>query len=549
LIRRVLLLILLAGASFGQGAARRYLNSLTLREKVAQLIIVATYGEMPSRRSADYKNFTHWIRGLRVGGLIVVNRVAGGTVRNAEPYAMAAFLNRMQRMSKYPLLVGADFERGASMRVANTTKYPHMMAYGAAGDVSLTRALGAATAREARSLGIHWVFAPVADVNNNPDNPIINIRSFGADPEVVSAHVTAFIEGVHSDPRFPVLATAKHFPGHGDTAVDSHAGLAKITVDRARMEQVELRPFRAAIAKGVDTVMTAHIAVPALEEQEIPATVSRAVLTDLLRKEMGFRGIIATDAMDMQGLTNQFPEGEAAVRALEAGVDVLLMPPKPDAAIDAVLAAIRRKRLTVARIEESALKVINAKLRLGLFRDRVVNLDEIPEEIDTPEAAQQAQSAADRAAKVIKNDGGILPLGDPGRACYLALAENRFSQQGRKFLEEVARRAPGAPSFWLAPSLPKEELNAVVGLTSSCEAVVAAAFVTVAAYRGNVALAGNYTEMMNALLGTGKPVVMVALGSPYLIRTFPNVAGYAATYSTVPPSEEAAVKLLFGELK
>ena len=294
---------------------------LSLREKVAQLIVVPFYGEAPHPQSQDFATCLHWVRDLRIGGLVLMNRVQSGLVRHCEPHALAAFLNRMQRIARIPLLVAADFERGASMRVSSQTLFPHALAFAATRDLSASRYEGAATARQARALGVHWILAPVADVNNNPDNPIINIRSYGQDPQEVAAHVTAFIEGAQSESRQPVLTTAKHFPGHGDTATDTHLGLAVLPADRARLENTELPPFRAAIRQGVDAVMSAHIAVPALDAPETPSTLSSAVLTGLLRNELGFRGLIVTDALDMQGVANQWSPGEAAVKALEAGAE------------------------------------------------------------------------------------------------------------------------------------------------------------------------------------------------------------------------------------
>jgi beta-N-acetylhexosaminidase len=231
---------------------QQWMRSMTLRDKIAQLISMACYGEAPSTRSSEYQKFRHWVRDLHIGALIVNNRVVQGQVRNAEPYAMATFLNRMQKLARVPLLVQGDFERGASMRVANTTKFPYNMAYGASGDLEASRYEGAETARQARAMGFHWIFAPVADVNNNPDNPIINIRSYGENPQTVASHVAAYIDGAHSDPKNHVLVTAKHFPGHGDTDVDSHLGLGRVGASRERMNAVEMVPFRAAIEHGVD---------------------------------------------------------------------------------------------------------------------------------------------------------------------------------------------------------------------------------------------------------------------------------------------------------
>lgn len=522
-------------------AVRNWISRLSLRERVAQLVIVPFYGEAPGSATRAWRDFQHLVRDVRVGGLVLLNRVDNGVVRNAEPHALGAFLNRMQKQARVPLIVAGDFERGASMRVAGTPRYPHAMAYGAAGDTRATRAIGAATAREARALGVHWLLAPVADVNSNPDNPIINIRSYGEDPAAVAAHVRAFVEGAGSDPRNRVLVTLKHFPGHGDTALDSHLGLAATAADRARLERVELVPFRAGIAAGADAVMTAHMAVPALEPQPIPATVSAAILTGLLRERLGFHGIIATDAMDMQGLSGRFPGGEAAVRALEAGADVLLMPPKPEEAVNAVVAAVKSGRLSARRIDRSVARILAAKARVGLHRSRLVDLEAIGDVIDAPDGIALAQAHADAAMTLVKNDGDLLPLKQPGAACYLVLAENRFGMQGRRFLDELRRRQPKASAALLDPVLPEAEFDAAAARLSQCETAVVAAFV-------GIALPGGFPKLVESLIATGKPVALLAFGNPYLLRKFPRATAYLAAFSTTPTSEAAAIKALFGEI-
>ncbi|HET8548503.1 MAG TPA: glycoside hydrolase family 3 N-terminal domain-containing protein, partial [Bryobacteraceae bacterium] len=531
-----------------RSVAQRWMAGMKLRDLVGQLVIASSYGEAPPKRSRAYREYVHAVRDLRVGGLIVVNRVQNGSVQAAEPYQMATFLNQMQKLARVPLLIGGDFERGASMRVSGTVRYPHAMAYGAADDLELTRALGADTAREARALGVNWVFAPVADVNNNPDNPIINVRSFGEDPGRVAAHVRAFIEGAHSNPRTRVLVTAKHFPGHGDTTVDSHINLPQLLGDRARLDAVELVPFRAAIADGVDAVMTAHMAVPAVEQRAAPATVSEAVLTGLLRKELRYQGLIVTDAMDMQGLTKQFPAGEAAVRALEAGVDVLLMPPDPDAAVAAVMAAVKKGRLTVRRIHESAARVLAAKARIGLHRSRLVDLDAISDQLDDAAAAARAQRAAEAGVTLVRNTGNLVPVAEPDGACLFVLSESRYGQQGRALVAEARRIAPKLQAVLLDPAVPAGEMQEVLTRTSACRHAIVAAFVSVAAYRGDVALAANFTPLMAGLMTRGAPVTLVSLGSPYLLRSFPDVAAYMATFSTATTSEVAAARALFGRV-
>ncbi len=528
--------------------AQRWMRGLSLHDLVAQLVMVTSYGEALSSRSELYRKYAHQVRDLHVGGIIVVNRVANGTVRNAEPHAMATFLNRMQKLSRIPLLIGADFERGASMRVAGTVKYPHLMAYGAARDLQLTRALGLWTAREARALGVQWVFAPDADVNSNPDNPIINTRSFGENPLDVAAQVKAFIEGAHSDPANRVLVTVKHFPGHGDTDVDTHMGLAKLTADKARMEALELVPFKAAIQDNVDSVMTAHMAVPAVEPQEIPATISAKVLTGLLRTELNFPGLIVTDAMDMQGLARQVANGEASVRAIEAGVDMLLMPPNPEDTIRAVTNAVQSGRITRQRIEQSVMRVLAAKARVGLQRNKLVNLEEISDVLDSQEAAQEAQRAADKAVTLVKNESNVLPLRNPHKACWLILAESRSGQQGQALLEELRKHTRDTFAVRWDPQVPMVEMDAVLDKSNGCETYVLPSFVSAAAYRGNVALAGAFPQLIEKLQAGRTPVVIIAMGNPYLLRAFPKVNGYLATYSTAPSSEVAAVRALYGDI-
>lgn len=535
-------------AAAGAGQAQIWLRSMTPAQRAAQLLMIHFYGDAPNTKTRAYRKFVSEVRDLRVGGLIVLNRVKNGIVQKADPYQMAAFLNRMQRLAKVPLIVGGDFERGASMRVTSTTQFPHLMAYGAANDLEATFQLGKATAREARAMGVQWVFAPDADVNNNPDNPVINTRSFSENPQVVAAHVKAFIEGAKSDPRYKVLTTVKHFPGHGDTATDTHLGLGVVTASKERMSEVELVPFKAAIAAGVDGVMSAHLHVPAYEEEKIPATVSKNILTGLLRDELGFKGIAVTDAMNMQGLTDLFPAGEAAVRALEAGADLLLVPADPQECVKAIVAAVKSGRLTQKRVDQSVLKILNAKIRVGLNRQRLVNLERMSDEIDSPEDDEIADRVAEKALTLVKNDNGLLPLRDASASCHYVLAAGRFSTQGRDFTDDLRAAMKGAKVHLLDPQLPVEEFDELTTEAAGCGAVVVEAYVTASAFRGNVSLAGNYPGFVEKLLAAGKPVAFVAFGNPYLLRTYPNVAAYLATYTIVAPAETAVVKALLGQL-
>lgn len=530
-------------------AAQSMMKSMSLRDRVAQLIVATCFGDAPGLKTPEYQKYRHWVHDLHIGGFIVANRVDHGAVRNAEPHAMALFLNQMQRMSKTPLLIAADFERGASMRVSGGAQFPYNMAYGAARDLDATRYEGLATARQARAIGVQWIFAPVADVNNNPENPVINIRSYGENAEEVAQNVAAYIDGAHSDAKNRVLVTAKHFPGHGDTDTDSHMALGKVTASKERLETLEFTPFRAAIAHGVDSIMTAHLAVPAIEPDEIPATVSSKVLTGVLRGELKFQNIIVTDAMDMQGLSKMFNQSEAAVRAIDAGADVLLMPLDPAVVIRAVVSAIEDGRLKRARVEESVLRVLEAKIRVGISnKKKLVDLDEISDVFDSQADTAQAQQTSDRAVTLIRNEQDMLPLAASAPSCLVVVNERRTSAAGQRLIDSYRRFASRSQISIVDASMNAATLTAVVGDTSKCSAIVVAAFSTVAAYRGSVGLSGELTPFVAKLTEGPVPVALVAMGNPYLLSSFPKTAAYLATFSSTPPSELSAAKALFGEI-
>jgi beta-N-acetylhexosaminidase len=524
------------------------MKTMTPRERIAQLVVIGFSGHPMNTRTRDYRKFVHLVSQEHVGGLILVNVSNGRTVAKADPLEAASFINRMQRLSNIPLLVSADFERGASMRVDATTVFPHAMAFTASRDPKEAMVEGEITAKEARALGVQWLFFPDTDVNNNPDNPIINIRSYGENPADVSAFASAFIAGAHSVPNARVLTTAKHFPGHGDTATDTHLNLATIGGDKQRLEEVEWAPFRAAIRAGADAVMTAHIAVPALDEPDIPATLSPKILTGVLRDELGFKGIIVTDALEMGGIAKGFSGGEAAVRSLLAGADVLLMPPDGEAAINAVASAVKSGRITQKRIDESAMRVLTAKAHLGLAVNKLVDLEAIHSVINSIESDAVAQKISDRSVTLVRNQNGMLPLKPSGDTAFFILTGGSTSVEGQAFALEVRKRSAMANVTILDPDMTESDLQSAIDRSASASRCVVVAFASVAAYRGSVALGGGFPQLIQKLIAAQKPVALIAMGNPYLLRSFPDVAAYIATYSTVPPSEISAVKAIFGEI-
>jgi len=535
-------------AASDQAIAARWMKTMSPRERIAQLIVIGFSGHPMNTRTAEYRKFVHLVSQEHVGGLILVNVSNGRTVAKADPLEVASFINRMQRLARIPLLVSGDFERGASMRVDATTIFPHAMAFTASRDPKEALIEGEITAREARALGVQWLFFPDADVNNNPDNPIINIRSYGENPDDVSAFVSAFITGAHSVAMSPVLTTAKHFPGHGDTATDTHLNLATIDADRPRLEQIEWAPFRAAIQSGTDSVMTAHIAVPALDDPDIPATLSPKILNGVLREELGFKGIIVTDALEMGGIAKGFPVGEASVRSLLAGADVLLMPPDGEAAINAVAAAVRSGHISQKRIDESVMRVLTAKAHVGLAARKLVDLEAVHSVVNSLESNAVAQQISDRSVTLVKNENEFVPLKPSGNTAFFILTEGSASVEGQAFALEVRKRSVMANVTILDSRMPDAELQSAVERASDAGQYVVVAFASVAAYRGSVALGGGFPQLVQNLVATKKPVALIAMGNPYLLRNFPDVAAYMTTYSTVPPSEISAVKALFGEI-
>src|SRR5229473_592289 len=416
------------------------LRKMTVDEKIGQLLFATYHGSFTSTDAAAYQQILHDVNDLHVGGFINVTHGSSLGIVKSQTYPTAVLNNQLQSKSKLPLLIGADFERGSAMRLDEGTSFPTQMAIAAGGDPRDAYTMGKITALEARQAGVHWIYAPVADVNNNPGNPIINTRSFGEDSARVAEFVAEFVRGVEENGG---LATAKHFPGHGDTASDSHLDLPVIRADRARLERLELVPFRAAMDAGASSVMTGHLSVPALEpDADTPATLSPRILTDLLRKELGFQGLIVTDAMDMGGITSRNAPGEAAVRAVAAGADAVLMPPVPDAAFEALQAAVKSGRISRERLDASVRRILQAKAGLGLNTSRLVDVNAINKKFGSATWQKEAQEISDRGVTLLRDTPHRLPLDGtkPPRALLLAFYADPEPYPGEDLERELRSR-------------------------------------------------------------------------------------------------------------
>jgi len=512
---------------------------LSLREKAGQLIQVRATGRFVNWDSQQFQDLAEAVQRNRVGGV---------TLFAGDVFESAMLINALQKISDVPLFVAADFERGASFRIADTTSFPWSMAVGATGSEELAYEEGAITAREARAMGVHWIYAPVVDVNNNPENPVINIRSYGEDPQLVARLGAAFIRGARDN---GVLTTAKHFPGHGDTATDSHIGLPVIPSDMSRLDAVEMVPFRSAIEAGVDAIMTAHVAMPQVTgEPQLPATLSSRILTELLRGSLRFQGLVVTDALEMGGITARYWSGLACIRALQAGADMLLLPQDADVAINEVVRAVERGDLTLARIDESVARVLTHKTRLGLHRQRLVPVDRIQEVIAAPESVKIAQAMADRSITVLKDEAHLLPVNplNPPKIYSLVLSSDPDTSPGSVFQSELRRRFPSARTDAADPRISEEMAARILRNASDAEVIVCTTLVRLISGSGGIALPDIHRSLLEKIMSLHKPVIWIALGNPYQLRLFPQAAAYICTFSYADVSQIAAAKALSGEI-
>lgn len=541
------------------------LRKMTPDEKVGQLVVPALDSTYLATDTDRFDELKADVTSLHVGGFLVFGGSEAapgvlldahyGTVVLGQPLAAASLLNRLQALSPVPLLNAADFEAGVGFRIAGATVFPRQMAVAAAGDEQLAVEAARLTALEGRALGVQVDFSPIADVNDNPRNPVINIRSFGEVPDAVGRLVGDYVRGLQSG---GMLATLKHFPGHGDTDVDSHLGLPIIKAPRDRLDQVELAPFRAGIAAGADAVMTGHIELPALDAGAFsPASLSRPIVTGLLRGELKFDGLVYTDSMRMEAIARSLTPGEAAVRAIQAGNDVVLDPPDPAAAVAALKAAVARGDIPAAQVDASVRRILTAKARLGLYKSKLVPLGDVPKLVGGRVHAAVAQQISARSMTLIKDDRNQVPLRVPGNAAVLCLSLLdypggwRIAAPGRTFIPELRKRWPNLTAIELSDRSTPSELELVRATATRYDAIVASVFVRAASGSGRMdlpaPLAGLLEDLAKVTAGTPKPFVTVFFGNPYVPMAMPDVPAMLLTYDFYDLAEASAVRALGGE--
>jgi beta-N-acetylhexosaminidase len=540
-------------------------KKMTLDDKAGQVVMSGIDSMYLAADSDQFDQLLEKVKTLRLGGFVVFGgserapsvllNNTYGTVTLGQPLAAASTLNRLQSASVIPLLAAADFETGVGFRISGATAFPRAMAFGAAWDEEFARSAARITAQEGRAIGVHMNFAPIADVNNNARNPVINTRSFGEVPANVGRIDAAYVQGLQSG---GMLATLKHFPGHGDTDVDSHIGLPIITHPRERLEAVELPSFRAGIAAGVDAVMTAHIQLPALDSTEFsPATLSRPIVTGLLRGEMKFDGLVVTDSLGMDAISKRLNPADAAVRAILAGNDIVLHSPDDAAAVAGIKAAVERGTISQVQIDASVLRILRAKARVGLHKKKTVSLDDLPYLVGGRQRAVVARDVSQRSVTLLKDDRNQVPLRVPRESAvlYLSVLDYpsgwRIAAPSRTVIPELKRRWPAVTAIELSDRSTPSEIDLVRASALRYDAIVVSVFVRASSGSGRMDLAPPLTKLLGDLArltaGTPKPFVTMFFGNPYVPMFLPDLPAVLLTYDFYDLAEMSAVSALAGD--
>lgn len=515
------------------------LRSLTLRERIGQMIVTGAIGEFKNINSDKF---------AEIRKQILENKLGGFVFYRGDVLELAAQTNEMQRLSKVPLLMAADFERGLPMQIRSGTSFTHNMGIAAAGDPRMSYRKGRIIAEEMRAIGINWLYGPVSDVANNPGNTMVNVRSYGEDANRASEFVAAEVRGLKDG---GVLSTAKHFPGHGDTPIDSHIDMPVININRDRFNQVELAPFKAAIAAGLDSIMTAHIALPEITGDNIPASLSPKINIDLIRRELNFDGIITTDSLGMGAILKHYKGEEGSLRAIKAGADVALLPPNPKLAIDAIEQAVVRGEIPREQIDQSVRRLLRAKYRLGLAdpKNRRVDLTRVNQIIELQDNVRAANEIAERSITLFRNENNFLPL-TPAvgkKFLFIIAAGDDDADQGNVLKAAIEQRTAGARIVRVDRRTTEKEYDSLLDEAKKADAVVVAAFVKRAALKGTVELPQSEAKFIREMIDDNRNVAIIGFGSPYQLQQFPKARTYMAAWAVEDVAQLAAARAMFGE--
>jgi beta-N-acetylhexosaminidase len=526
------------------------LATMSVRDRAAQMVWPSVVGDYVAADDERWRRVEQLIRDDRVGGF---------TVSVGSPLDIAAKTDAMQRVTRVPLLFAADFEAGTGFRarggvflpnaieLGGATWTPPLMALGAAGDSALAYELGRMTAIEGRALGVHIVYGPVLDVNNNANNPVINVRSFGEDPALVASLGAAFIRGVQDN---GMVATGKHFPGHGDTEVNSHLALPVVNVPRSRLDSLELVPFRAAVRARVGAVMTFHGALPALDSSLAPATLSPGIIGGLLRGELGFEGVAITDAMDMRGVLDRYGAREATQRAVAAGADILIQPEDVRATIDAIVGGVTAGRYPESRVTDAARRILRLKGELGLMAPRAISADSVRAVVGTAVNRAFADTLASRGLTLVRDDRHLVPVRRGAGVLSVTAARRPDLTAGVHF--DAALRAAGVAvrsAYVDSDAGDAGDYDAVLRTVADSDVVIVGSYVATRWDAASIAQSGAFVEFVRAASQRARAVVVVAFGNPYLLQQIPDVPAYLVAWSGAPATQRAAARALSGSAR
>jgi beta-N-acetylhexosaminidase len=512
------------------------LSGMTLEEKAGQLVFPHTYGQYMSEDSPRYQRVMRLVQDYKVGGFIFFL---------SSVYDQAVLTNKLQEVSEVPLLIACDFERGVAQRAIEATMFPYNMAIGAADDIALTYIMGKTIAEEGRALGVHQNYAPVADVNNNPLNPIINVRSFGEDVDLVTRHSNAFLRGVQDG---GMIATTKHFPGHGNTASDSHLELPAIIGSREELDRTEFPPFLSNIKEGVMSCMIAHLHVTAVDgESALPSTLSPGIINGLLKTEMGFKGLVVTDAMNMHAITNNYSTAEATVMAVKAGNDAILFPDSAEVSIEAIIKAVRNGELTEERLDESVRKILLAKKYAGLDKSKITDINAIAEKVGIREHRLTALQMARESITLLDNSEGLIPLRASDNILNISILDSDYEKLDNIFVNEIRKRNSSSVYRLLYPSSHPDEYSSILNEAGKYDKIIVSVYLKVRAFHEKLGLTGQQADFLAGLTKSAGKIILASHGNPYIISMFPEIKTYICNYGDAEVSETALAEALFGE--